>query len=87
MATYLIEIRIKPLTYRPPTSMPEIMAFSEGEDRFHLAGAEQISDRLNVLLPEIHLNNPQLIKFKLEIKEGDEIDANSYQDFLALIKN
>ena len=86
MATYLIEIRIKPLTFKLSTSMPEIMAFTEEEDRFHLAGAEQITDRLKVLLPEIQQNQPQLIRFKLEIKEGDEIDANSYRDFLLKIQ-
>ena len=86
MSTYLIEIKIKPLTYRPLTSMPEIMAFTE-QEQYHLAGAEQITDRLKVLLPEIHRNQPQFLRFKLEIKEGDEIDANSYQDFLNLKKN
>ncbi|VEP16096.1 hypothetical protein H1P_4020007 [Hyella patelloides LEGE 07179] len=89
MTTYLISIQIKPLTYKPSTSetLPEIMAFQEEEDRYYLAGAEQITDKLTVLLPEIHQNNPQIIRFKLEITEGDEIDANFYQDFLNLIKN
>ncbi|VEP17122.1 hypothetical protein H1P_5510002 [Hyella patelloides LEGE 07179] len=86
MSTYIVLIYVKPLTSTPET-LPEIMAFQEREALYHLAGEEQMADQLKVALPEIQKNNPQLIRFKLEIKEGDEIDANSYQDFLNLIKN
>ncbi|VEP16324.1 hypothetical protein H1P_4350009 [Hyella patelloides LEGE 07179] len=64
MATYLISIQVKPLSAsNVAEKMNEIMAFQEKEAFYHLAGAEQISDQLKVALPEIHLNNPQIIRF------------------------
>ena len=88
MNVYLISIHIRPLNYKPSNSetIPEIMAFTEGE-QYHLAGAEQITKQINVLLPEIHQNNSQFLRFKLKITEGDDIDALSYQDFLDLTQN
>ena len=86
MSTYLISIQIRPSTISKTQGMREMIAFQE-EDRYYLAGAEQIVEGLKSLLPEIESNDPLSLKMRLEIREGDESDADSYQDFLNKIKN
>ena len=85
MTTYLISIRITPSTISQTQGLPEMIAFQE-EDRYYLVGTDQIAEKLQTLLPEIESNDPCLIKMKLEIREGIESDADSYQDFLTKVK-
>ena len=86
MTTYLISIQIRPSTISKTQGLTEIIAFQE-EDRYYLAGAEQIVEALKSLLPVVDSNDPLSFKMRLEIREGDESDADSYDDFLDKIKN
>lgn len=86
MSTYLISIQIRPSTISKTQGLDEIIAFQE-ENNYYLAGVEQIADVLESLLSHIDSNDPKSIKMRLEIREGDEFDAESYSDFLKNIRN
>ncbi len=86
MSTYLISIQIKPSSITQTQGLAEIIAFQE-ENKYYLTGIEQIAEAIESLLPQIDSNAPQSIKLRLEIRPGDETDADSYRDFLKNIKN
>ncbi|MDJ0746317.1 MAG: hypothetical protein QNJ32_23540 [Xenococcaceae cyanobacterium MO_167.B27] len=85
MSTHLISITIKPFSASESSGLTEIIAFQEG-DEYYLVGVEEVVEELKALLPDIQNNNPRSIKMKLEIRPGNEIDAESYQDFLSKMK-
>ena len=86
MTTYLVSILIKPSTMSKTQELEGIIAFQE-EDHYYLAGVQQMAEALESILPEIDSKDLHSIKMRLEIREGDQIDADSYDDFLENIRN
>lgn len=85
MSTHLISITIKAFSASESSGLSEIIAFQEG-NQYYIVGVEHIASALEALLPDIQDNNPQSIRLRLEIRTGDEIDAESYKDFLSKMK-
>ena len=80
ISQHRISVQIKPLI---PTGeyLPEVIAFKEG-DKYYLAGFEQIVAKIKALLPEVEDKYYQPIEMRLEIREGDEIEAEAANEVL-----
>ena len=80
MPQYIISLRIE-ADRENSESLPEVIAFSEGEN-YHLVGLEQISPQLKALLPNIENNLYEEIALSLQIREGNETEAEIFTRYL-----
>lgn len=82
---HLISLQIKP--WRDSEELLEqVIGFKEG-DKYYLAGLEQLGRKLLEILPEIEANHyPPTIAMSLEIRVGNEIEAEIVREALAKIE-
>ncbi len=84
ISRHLISLQIKP--WRDSEELLEqVIGFKEG-DKYYLAGLEQLGRKLLEILPEIEANHYPTIAMLLEIRKGDEIEAEIVSEILAKIE-
>ena len=84
ISRHLISLQIKP--WRDSEELLEqVIGFKEGE-KYYLAGWEQLGRKLLEILPEIEENYYQPILMSLEIRAGNEIEAEIVREALAKIE-
>lgn len=81
ISRHLISLQIKPWKDSEEL-LEQVIGFKEG-DKYYLAGLEQLGRKLLEILPEIEANSPCSIVMSLEIREGDEVEAEVAREILS----
>lgn len=83
ISRHLISLQIKPLK-ATEEGLSQIIVFKEGE-KYYLAGWEQLGKKFLEILAEVEENYYRPVEMLLEIKEGDEEEAEIVGELLAQI--